>query len=330
MAVCNIIIPFYQSRPGVLAKAIASVLAQTYEDWLLIIVDDGSPSPVEKDLAGLSAQQMARLRIIKKPNGGVSSARNAGLDAVSDDAEIVCFLDSDDTWDVNHLSRCVQALRRPGIDVFWAAVSGDAFSESYAPVSKVLGMDACEPMLDMPGAYWIKDLRSVLCGQWWRHMHLSCTAITSALARHVRFRDDLRLSEDFAFLMACAQRAESAIASEAPGMARGTGDNLWHGMAFEDARLALEKYTMMTLYKALQRDPELAPLSRKILDARIEGRRQQFYWNQVRRLKARKLPTLGLWAKWIMRDPSIIRTTLGRFLKQAPRQSRYVIPLDEA
>jgi len=330
MSQCDIIIPFYQRTPGILSQAIASVMAQTHGDWRLIIVDDGSPSPVEADLAGLTDFQRTRIAVVKKANGGVSSARNAGLDAVSDKAQLVAFLDSDDVWDEGHLARCVRALAKPGIDVFWAAVSGDAFSEDYAPVTRVLNRDEYEPLLDMPQSYWVRDLRRVLCGPWWRHMHLSCTAITATLAREVRFREDLRLSEDFAFLMACAQKAEGAIASEAPGMARGTGDNLWHGMAFADRRLALEKYTMMTLYKALRSDPELAPEWRRVLDARIEGRRQQFYWNQVHRLKGLKPPSLGLWVRWILRDPAILRTTLGRLLKRAPRQSRYVIPLEEA
>ncbi|MEM0984891.1 MAG: glycosyltransferase family 2 protein [Pseudomonadota bacterium] len=330
MAVCDIIIPFYQRRSGILSKAVASVFAQTYTHWRLIIVDDGSPSPVESDLTDLTDYQRTRVRVVKKSNGGVSSARNAGLDAVSDRARIVAFLDSDDCWDEAHLARAVEALSKPGIDVFWAAVTGDGFSEDYAPASKVLGRAQAEPLLDMPQSYWVRDLRQVLCGPWWRHMHLSCTAITADLARSVRFRENLHLSEDFAFLMACAQKAESAIVSEAPGMARGTGDNLWHGMAFDDAKLALEKYTMMTLYKALRRDPDLAPDGRKILDARIEGRRQQFYWNQVHRLKGRKWPTVSLWLRWVLRDPAILRTVSGRLLKQAPRQSRYVIPLEEA
>ncbi|MEM7767264.1 MAG: glycosyltransferase family A protein [Pseudomonadota bacterium] len=330
MSVCDIIIPFYQRRPGILANAVASVFAQTHEHWRLIIVDDGSPSPVEDDLSGLTDYQRTRLRIVKKPNGGVSSARNAGLDAVSDQARIVAFLDSDDIWDPGHLARCATALSKPGIDLFWAAVSGDEFSEDYVPVSSVLNRGESEPLLGMPQAYWVRDLRPVLCGPWWRHMHLSCTAITASLAQKVRFRETLRLSEDFAFLMDCAQIAEGAVASDAPGMARGTGDNIWHGMAFDDARLALEKYTMMTLYKSLQRDQALAPEARKILDARIEGRRQQFFWNQVHRLKGRKAPTVGLWMKWIARDPAILRTAFGRLLKQAPRQSRYVIPLEDA
>ncbi len=330
MTQCEIIIPFYQRQPGILANAVASVFAQTHADWRLIIIDDGSPSPVEADLTGLTDYERTRLRIVSKPNGGVSSARNAGLDAVSDKAAVVAFLDSDDVWDSGHLARCVEALGKPGIDLFWAAVSGETFSEDYAPVSRVLGRDEYEPLLDMPQGFWVRDLRRVLCGPWWRHMHLSCTAITAGLARQVRFREDLRLSEDFAFLMACAQIAEGAIASEAPGMARGTGDNLWHGMAFEDRRLALEKYTMMTLYKALRADPALDPEAGRVLVARIEGRRQQFYWNQVHRLKRRKLPSFGLWLRWIARDPAILRTALGRILKRAPRQSRYVIPLEEA
>lgn len=330
MTACDIIIPYYQREAGVLSRAIASVAAQNFEDWRLIIVDDGSPSSVDPELDGLDEASRRRIHVVHKPNGGVGSARNAGLDAVREDAGFVAFLDSDDVWAPGHLNRCADALSYPEVDIFWAAVAGEGFAENYAPVSKVLPADDLARVPDTPDAYFIRDLRDVLCGQWWRHMHLSCTAISRDLAARVRFREDLRFSEDFAFLLACAQRARRAIATDAPGMARGQGDNLWHGAAFEDERVALEKYTMVTLYRTMQRDPALSAQSRRVLDARMEGRRQQFYWNQIHRLKAGKAPSFGLWGKWILRDPSILKTALGRLFKQSPRQERYVIPLDDA
>jgi glycosyltransferase involved in cell wall biosynthesis len=84
-----IIIPCYNGERW-LADAIESALAQDYEPFEVIFVDDGS-----KDGSRKIAERYAdRIKIIHKENGGLISARNAGMDAT--EAEVVCFLDPDD------------------------------------------------------------------------------------------------------------------------------------------------------------------------------------------------------------------------------------------
>jgi glycosyltransferase involved in cell wall biosynthesis len=79
---------------GFLGEAIDSVLAQSDPDFELLIVDDGSTDGTEEFCRAYSADQ--RVRYIKKTNGGIASARNAGIREAR--AELICFLDDDDVW----------------------------------------------------------------------------------------------------------------------------------------------------------------------------------------------------------------------------------------
>jgi succinoglycan biosynthesis protein ExoW len=116
-----VIIPFFQRQPGLLRRAVTSILRQKLPEDLcvdIIVIDDGSPLPAETDLTGLDVSSPFELKLIRKENGGVSSARNAGLDQVSDDAFIIAFLDSDDYWTEDHLSTATKAFSL-GADFFF-------------------------------------------------------------------------------------------------------------------------------------------------------------------------------------------------------------------
>lgn len=90
----SIIIPVYKVEPF-LRKCIESVLSQKCQDFELILVDDGSPDNCPK-LCDDFAEQHLNIKVIHKVNGGLSSARNAGLDNAK--GEYIIFLDSDDYW----------------------------------------------------------------------------------------------------------------------------------------------------------------------------------------------------------------------------------------
>lgn len=99
----SVIIPAYNSA-WCIRRAVESVLGQTYRDFELIVVNDGSDDGTEQVLAAFGD----RLRLISKPNGGLSSARNAGIAAAS--GEFVAFLDTDDCWLPGKLERQVQLM----------------------------------------------------------------------------------------------------------------------------------------------------------------------------------------------------------------------------
>ena len=98
-ALISVIVPVYKSE-AFLGKCVESLLAQSFQDFELLLVDDGSPDD-SGAMCDAYAAKDSRVRVIHKPNGGVSSARNAGLDAARGD--YVVFVDSDDYVDPSYL-----------------------------------------------------------------------------------------------------------------------------------------------------------------------------------------------------------------------------------
>ncbi len=94
----SVIVPVYNTEKY-LNKCIQSILAQTYTDFELLLIDDGSTDS-SGTICDTYAEQDSRVRVFHKENGGVSSARNLGLDNAK--GEWVTFCDSDDTIKENY------------------------------------------------------------------------------------------------------------------------------------------------------------------------------------------------------------------------------------
>lgn len=99
----SVIIPTY-NRALLLPRAVSSVLNQTFTDWELLIVDDGSSDGTSEFLHEL--EKVPRVRVLRSQNFGVSSARNWGIRESR--GSWVCFLDSDDEWLSHKLERQMQ------------------------------------------------------------------------------------------------------------------------------------------------------------------------------------------------------------------------------
>lgn len=95
----SIIVPVYKAEPF-LDECIKSIIAQTYKEWELLLVDDGSPDRCPQICDSWSELDI-RIKTFHKKNGGVSSARNVGLENAK--GEYVFFVDSDDTIPQNAL-----------------------------------------------------------------------------------------------------------------------------------------------------------------------------------------------------------------------------------
>lgn len=97
----SVIIPLYNKAPYV-AKAIESVLAQTFTDFELVIVDDGSTDG-SAEIAEKTITGHPNCKLIRQENTGVSVARNNGVAASQGD--YLCFLDADDWWEPTFLEK---------------------------------------------------------------------------------------------------------------------------------------------------------------------------------------------------------------------------------
>ena len=95
----SVIVPVYKVEKYI-GKCIESILSQTFKDFELILVDDGSPDNSGK-ICDEYAQKDARILVIHKENGGVSSARNVGIS--KSNGEWLCFIDSDDSVEQDYI-----------------------------------------------------------------------------------------------------------------------------------------------------------------------------------------------------------------------------------
>jgi len=93
----SVVIPLYNKGPHI-ERCISSVLNQTYKDFELVVVDDGS---TDDGLSRLEKYSDPRICLYRKRNGGAASARNHGIRKAK--GEYIAFLDADDEWDEKHL-----------------------------------------------------------------------------------------------------------------------------------------------------------------------------------------------------------------------------------
>lgn len=105
--------PCYNSSEF-LPDLVKSVVRQTYADWEMILVDDGSTDDTPR-LCAAFAERYAHIRVITQTNQGVSAARNIGLQAAK--GEYISFVDSDDVWPAYHLEILHTLLTRNDADI---------------------------------------------------------------------------------------------------------------------------------------------------------------------------------------------------------------------
>ena len=104
----SVIVPVYNVE-RYLKRCVHSIMAQTYREIEILLVDDGSRDSSGRLCDELAAQD-ARIRVFHKENGGVSSARNVGIEMAS--GEYLCFVDSDDWLDTDYFSKAVPVLQK--------------------------------------------------------------------------------------------------------------------------------------------------------------------------------------------------------------------------
>jgi len=99
----SVVIPLYNKEKSI-AATLESVLAQTYTDYEVVVVDDGSTDASAKVVQSLM-KKSNKIRLISKPNGGVCSARNRGI--IESKGYYIALLDGDDIWDKDFLKEQV-------------------------------------------------------------------------------------------------------------------------------------------------------------------------------------------------------------------------------
>ncbi|RFM26663.1 glycosyltransferase family 2 protein [Deminuibacter soli] len=123
----SVVIPMYNSEKTI-ARTIDSVFKQTYKNWELIIVNDGSVDTSEAIVREIiSKNTQFSIQLIVKENGGVSTARNAGMRAATGD--YIALLDADDEWLPHKLEMQIKVLTEDSsIDFLGSARNGEKYT----------------------------------------------------------------------------------------------------------------------------------------------------------------------------------------------------------
>lgn len=180
----SVIIPVYNRAP-VLGVAIASVLAQSFQDFEIVVVDDGS-----KDDPAAVAASFAdpRIRLIRQENKGGGAARNTGIDAAT--GRYIAPLDSDDVFLPHHLQTMKDLLEETGDTVGYARILVDrGAGRIFLKPPRAI----CENE-DM-GEYLLCDRGFV---------PTITVVVEREMARRVRYHPDLRVAEDTDFAIRLA------------------------------------------------------------------------------------------------------------------------------
>ncbi len=197
----SIIVPVYKVEK-VLPRCIDSILNQTVADFELILVDDGSPDN-SGAICDTYATQDARVRVIHQQNGGVSKARNAGLDAAQ--GEYIVFVDSDDYVDADFLA---------GFD--------DASADMIIAGYRIEGYGVSIPTIHKFEKQLFEDITNEERIELFEkgRLNYACTKAfrTSLVQKHkIRFDENMSLSEDTLFTVQCAMWCKSIWQIDAAG-----------------------------------------------------------------------------------------------------------------
>ncbi|NEG95503.1 glycosyltransferase [Bifidobacterium sp. SMB2] len=161
----SVIVPVYKVEKF-LDACVAGIVAQTYRDLEIILVDDGSPDGCPAMCDAWAAKD-ARIRAIHKRNGGLSDARNAGLAVARGD--VVYFVDSDDTIEPNLVDVCVRAMREYDADV--VMFKFDTISEAGRPLLSSYKHNEFDDVQVLTPQEAIKaQVRSEIDGYFWAFM----------------------------------------------------------------------------------------------------------------------------------------------------------------
>lgn len=110
----SVVVPVYNKENSV-SNTIMCVLSQTFTDYELIIINDGS---TDNSLDVIKKIESDKIKLISQDNQGVSATRNKGISASN--GAFICFLDADDLWDKGHLSNFFEAIQMFPNEVFFA------------------------------------------------------------------------------------------------------------------------------------------------------------------------------------------------------------------
>lgn len=320
MATFTIIIPFYQREDGILRRALASIFAQTFQDFDIVVVDDQSPYSPDDELAPLSTEERARITVIRQQNAGPGGARNTGLDHVPAETQYAAFLDSDDLWTPDHLANAFTAMQAFGGDCYWASIEGGKEFDYHFGIASLERAEGARRLMDKPLVLDVPDIAGVMIENW-AFLHISCMVIGRPLIDKVRFDAALRLAaEDVLFFCDCMLAARQVLLCGDAGAVRGEGINIFHGVDNTSPEFLKQQFITWMALDRLESRFARRPREIETIKKHKNTARKQAIWSQIKRLRHGRRPDFGLLTRWVMQDPrllqSVVQLAAGKIARQ--------------
>lgn len=199
----SIIVPVYNVEPY-LSYCLTSIVEQTLRDIEIICVNDGSTDH-SMEILQAYAKEDDRIIIINKPNGGLSSARNAALKVAG--GEYLLFIDSDDIISTHTCDRLYREVlqKHPDVIVFGANVFPEAvYKPDRAWLEWALSVNPVYYDKDCINAlFWERSSKPYACNKCYRRETLK--------NNHITFDEQMKFGEDMLFLFTVFSRINSVI-----------------------------------------------------------------------------------------------------------------------
>ncbi len=169
----TIVVPVYKVEEY-LPRCVNSILNQTYRDWQLLLVDDGSPDNCPK-LCEKYAEEDSRIFVIHQKNGGLSAARNTGLNWFyeQNNSDYITFLDSDDWLHPDYLEILLKGITETGAKV------------SVGNHERVAELIAYPKFTDIE--YMVSSPENFLVNHSWQYNYATCKLFHKNLFEDIRF-----------------------------------------------------------------------------------------------------------------------------------------------
>lgn len=315
----TVVIPYFQRQQGILAKALRSVMAQTGDmDVRVVVVDDGSPVSAESEAASLSTPTRFPVHVIRRPNGGPGAARNSGLDSLGPGARYVAFLDSDDEWHPTHLLNAKAALES-GFDTYFADLMQlDANVSAFNRRRRLI-------MSEHPVIAGVPYLHSYLGDMFTQIISGNVIGTSTVVYRfdrfmNLRFRPEFRTAgEDYLFWMDLAVAGARFAFSEQVEAVYGRGVNVYSGVQWGSVDLLWRIHYEMRFRSFSLSHYRLDKAQRQFISDRRLALRSEFAKACLHRLLRLKPIPLSLWREHKRVEPAaftdILRAGLGLSLR---------------
>lgn len=223
-ALVSVVVPVYNVSKYV-EKCILSITGQSYRDLQIVVVDDGSTDDSGQIVERLSGED-TRIQVIHRENGGLSQARNTGIEAAK--GEYLCFVDSDDCLESDYVEKLLKQALKTGADL---VICGYLHEDEQGKVQEEVSFEQAQTQAVISGVEAMKKLDNIF-----RPEYLLMVVAWNKLYRKELFADlrfPVMIHEDEGMIHRILNKSDKVAMVE---------EKLYHYLIREDAITGSKNY----------------------------------------------------------------------------------------